>query len=308
MYLVKNRLLYFSKFFRESWQSGWSPILLALWFALVVTGVAQEKQLPPQRVISLVPNITEMMFRMGLQDRLVGRTEYCNYPPQVKQLPSVGGYLDPDYETMLQLHADAVLLLPGAYYIDKFRQLGFRTIEIPNETIDDILTGFQILGKTFNRPQIAQQVIADIQDTLQLVKQQAIEIPLKALILIGHEPGSLRGLYAVSRGSFISELWERAGGRNIFTRRTPRYFPVSLETVVAANPDIIVDIHGKLLSEKEKNRCRRLWQRFPDLNAVQHHRIVVLDKPGILIPGPRITKTAIMFHTILMEISRQTNQ
>jgi len=196
------------------------------------------------------------------------------------------------------------LLLPGAYYAEKFRKLGLRTIELPNETIPDILFSLKKLGKLFGKEAQAQQVIAGIQDTLQWVQAHQPKTKPRALIIIGHEPGALRGLYVVSNGSFLGELWQLAGGENVFPQKKPRYFQTSMEDVIAARPEIIMDIHGNPLSPSQKRQCEQLWQVFPTIPAVRLHHIIVLDQPGILIPGPRIAQTAVRFHQIINRFVR----
>ena len=283
----------------------WLWGLLLLVFLSTPLARAGDNNAPVKRVISLVPSITEMVFRLGAQKYLVGRTTYCTYPPQAQKLPSVGGYLDPDYETIVRLHADAVLLLPGAYYTEKFRKLELQTIELPDETIQDILFSLKELGKLFGKEARAQQVIAGIQDTLRWVQTHQAKRKLRALIIIGHEPGALRGLYVVSNGSFLGELWQLAGGENVFPQKKPRYFQTSMEDVVVARPEIILDIHGNPLSTSQKRQCKQLWQTFPSIPAVQQDHIVVLDQPGVLIPGPRIAQTAIRFHQIISHFAEK---
>lgn len=284
-----------------------SPISFGVGFILVIILFASQKNVGlqsqvPRRVISLAPNLTEMIYRLGVEKYLVGRTSYCNYPPTVKQLPSVGGYLDPDYETMVSLQPEVVFMLKGAYYRNHFQQLGIPTVEFSAETIEDILLSLQKMGEIFQIQRRAVDVVRQIRDTLKMVEKNVRPTSPTALIMIGHEPGVLRGLYVVSNGSFIGQLWRKAGGRNVFPQEEPHFFETSLENVLAANPEIIIDLHGSSLTNVQKQQCQQLWQAFPQITAVKKRHIFVLDQPGVLIPGPRITRTAWLFHQLIQQV------
>ncbi len=295
--------------FRRLKKSNNSGVFWGIWLLiwLIAVGFTQPvaTSQPPRRVISLAPNLTEMIFRLGMEERLVGRTEYCTYPPAVQRIPSVGGYLNPDYETMVTLKADAAFMLAGAYYRAQFQELGIRVFEFPAETVEDILHSLKKMGEIFQIPQKARAVVQQIEDTLNLVAQHSGTVAPTALLVIGHEPGALRGIYVVSNGSFLGQLWKLAGGRNIFPQETPRYFEANLENILAANPDVIVDLHGTPLTPVQKQQCRQLWESFPQLAAVKHHLIVVVDQPGVLIPGPRITRTIMVFQRIIEQMVTQ---
>ncbi|NOX38163.1 MAG: ABC transporter substrate-binding protein [Calditrichaeota bacterium] len=253
----------------------------------------------PRRVISLAPNITEMVYRLGLQDRLVGRTAFCQYPPAVLRLPSVGGYLNPDFEQMVRLQPDLVLLLPNPEMEQKLQRLGLATLTLPNETLADILESFRTLGEAFGITDRAQAVIQGIQDTLQQVEQQSADKrTVRALLVVGRTPGTLQHIYIAGKETYLSELWALCGGRNVFDGIPLRYFEISREDLIKANPDAILEFRSETLSRVEKVQLQKEWEALKILTAVQRQQVYLLTDRMFLIPGPRIARMAVQLQRI----------
>ncbi len=281
---------------------------ILLWVLLILLpGFPLRGQEAPQRVISLAPHITEIIFRIGAGERLVGRTNYCRFPPAARKIESVGAYLDLNYEKIVRLNPEVVFQFPNPEHRRKLEQLGFRVVDVPNETVEQILAGIRRVGQTLGLTENAEQVCRDIQDTLQWVEQTAQHLShhFSALLLIGKQPGSLNGLYAAGSGSYLSELWERCGGVNAFGEVEQNYFPLSKEELVKRAPEVILFFHPDSLSPGEVAREKNLWQAFPTLPAVRQQRIFILRDDYFLIPGPRITRIALRFRDLLQQLDRQ---
>jgi len=262
-------------------------------FLLIAAGVNAKE--PPKRIISLAPNITEIIYKLGAGDLLVGRTEYCLYPPQARQVAVVGGYLNPDFEKMVALRPDVVLLLPNPEMARKLSQLNLKPVTLPNETIDDIFTSIDSLGRLLNRERRAAALIVGIQDTLKWVKSRADSLSAtSALLLIGREAGSLKGLYAAGKDTYLSELLKLCRVENVFADVGIRYFEVSKEDLIQRNPDLIVEF--RLIDSpdvaRELQALKQDWQLLNVLKAVENKQIYIFTERFFLIPGPRVASAA----------------
>ncbi len=258
-------------------------------FLLIAAGLNAKE--PPKRIISLAPNITEIIYKLGAGNLLVGRTEYGLYPPQALRVPVVGGYLNPDFEKMVALRPDVVLLLPNPEMARKLSRLNLKPVTLPNETIDDIFSSIDSLGRLLNREKRAAALIAGIRDTLAWVKSRADSLAAKsALLLIGREAGSLKGLYAAGKDTYLSELLKLCRVENAFSDVGIRYFEVSKEDLILRNPDLIVEF--RLIDSpdvaRELQALKQDWQLLNVLKAVKNEQIYIFTERFFLIPGPRV--------------------
>jgi len=263
---------------------------------------AQE---PPKRIISLAPNVTEMIFKLGAQDRLVGRTEFCLYPEAAQKIPSVGGYLNPDYEKIVDLQPDVIFMFPNADMEGKLRGLGFRVFGIPDETIAEVLSGIKTVGDELGIEQRAGEIIRGIQDTLDLVRRtETTSDSVSALLVVGRESGSLKGLYAAGKNTYLGEIWKMCGGRNVFEDISIRYFSVSKEDLISRNPDCILEF--RIMPPADTGQkipsLRSDWEELSVLDAVTEDQIYIFTDRYFLIPGPRISKIAISFSQIVKRV------
>ncbi|RMF62168.1 MAG: hypothetical protein D6748_00010 [Calditrichaeota bacterium] len=248
-----------------------------------------------QRVVSLAPNITEILYRIDAGDRLVGRTEFCLYPPAARKIPTVGGYLNVDYEKIVSLKPELVLLLPNPEMERKLQMLNLRIFTVSNETIEEILQSITAIGRILNKTDKAREVVEGIQDTLTWIKEHQISRErISTLIVIGRESGSLRGLYVAGKNTYLSELVELCGGKNAFGDVPLRYFEVSREDLLTRNPELILEfrIIDNPNPEQTIADLTRDWQALSQLRAVATSHIYIFSERAFLIPGPRVSEAA----------------
>lgn len=275
-------------------------LLLPLLLPLLSAPLAAQPA--PKRVISLAPHITEIIYKIGAGDLLVGRTEYCQYPEKALAVETVGGYLNPDFEKMVALAPDVVFLFPNTDMDRKLQMFGMKTFTIPNETVDEILQGIAAVGRVLHRDEAAERLATGILDTLSQVQQQMLrrDSLTSTLLLVGRESGSLRGLYAAGKETYLSELLVMCGGRNIFADVNARYFDVSKEDLVQRNPEIIMEF--RIMEDADSTRIAALkkdWEALPLLRAAQSGRVEILTERYFLIPGPRISRIAMAMYHLL---------
>lgn len=253
--------------------------------------VRPEADAPPggaARIVSLAPSITEVLFELGLGDRVVGVTRYCVYPPEALKKPQMGGYYDPNYEAVTAARPDVVFLLPE--HVDVRRELEnlhFRTLTVDHTTVAGILASVRQVADACGVPERGSALHDRLQARIRAVgARTAGRTKPRVLISIGRMAGdsSINRITIVGRKGYFEELVGMAGGVNAFEGDIA--FPaLSAEGVLQANPDVIVDLWPDL---KEKNidpePVRKQWMEIPGLRA----RIAVVGESYAMVPGPRV--------------------
>ena len=241
------------------------------------------------RIISLSPNLTEIIFSLGLEHNIVGVTDYCKYPPEAAQKPHVGGVLNPNYEVMLSLRPTLVFGLPSHEAMrGRFKAIGAELIIVRNETIQDVLDSLVAIGSATGKEHKSQVMVEGINTKIN--KHRGLGASsLKVLIIVGRTPGALQQIYAVGKGTFLDELVSIAGGVNVLEESLGNYPIISKETIIAANPDVIIDASfGTVLTEEVIQKEKAVWEGLGSITAVKEKRIFIINDPHLTIPGVHI--------------------
>ena len=203
-----------------------------------------------QRIISLSPNVTEILFALGLGDKIVGVTRFCSYPPEAKKKMKVGGYLDPNYEAIVSLKPDVVVLLSGFESIkNSLSELGIKYLEVENKTVAEIMESIDYLGKQFSVEQQAKTILAEMRSKINRIKQKTNHSTRpKVLIVVERNlgTGAIEDVYVAGKNTFYDELINMAGGINAFEDEKIAYPIVSAEGIIHLNPDFIIDLIPQL--------------------------------------------------------------
>jgi iron complex transport system substrate-binding protein len=252
-----------------------------------------------RRVVSLSPSTTETLFAIGARDALVGRSRYCDYPPEVLAVPEVGGYVDPSFEVILALRPDLVTGArgpSGREVADRFRARGIATYFPDTESfdqIDEMMTG---LGARTGHVVEAQAAVAKVHERLADVERGLKGKPrVRTLLVFGLEP-----IVAAGPKSFADEMIRRAGGDNV-VRAGGKYPTLGMERVLALDPDLVVDA-----AIGESRGVERIGTQAPgwrEARAIKTGHVVTLDDEVVLRPGPRIGDgLATLAHAIHPEV------
>jgi iron complex transport system substrate-binding protein len=270
-------------------------ILLAV--SLVLAAAAPA---PPHRIVSLSPNLTEILYGIGAFPQVAGVTDYCTYPPEVKKLPSVGGWDGADLEKLLALRPDLVVVddAEAPFIADKVKALGFPLLVVPNHTVADVYTGMAELGHATGHEAGAHKLIAETRDALARISRQTAALARPGvLIVVDRTPGTLRELYTATPGGFLAELVTIAGGRNAAPPHAGGYGKLSQEDLLAINPDVILDcIHG---TDRRSNGAITVWQQMPELKAVRARRVYGLDQDYVPHASQRMVETAALIARLI---------
>jgi iron complex transport system substrate-binding protein len=235
----------------------------------------------PQRIVSLAPSNTEILFALGLGDKVVGVTDYCDYPPEALNKTKVGGYANPDIEKIVALNPDLVLVAYGTPMdvINNLVGLGLTVYGIKTTDLDDLLNDIRRVGEITDKEVEAQALTSAMESRIQAVTNQTEELEQRPRVfyIVWHDP-----LWTAGSGTFINELIEKAGGVNIFGNVTG-YPMVSIEDVLARDPEIII------ASEWSYDWAMNATE-LATTNASQSGRIYTCDDNLVQRPGPRLVE------------------
>lgn len=239
---------------------------------------------PPARIISLVPSVTEILYAIGAQDRLVGVTDFCDYPPEARSKPHVGGMLAPSLEGMVSLKPDLVVATSAGNRQETFDQL--ERLRIPVYVVNpvavaDVLDLIGRLGRLTDRGEAADRTVAALRERVRAVTARVEGRPrLRVLYVLWPDP-----LMVPGRGSLVSELIALAGGESVTADGGDGYPRYSLEAALARNPDIIVlASHGSERSPLSRDQ----WERLRQVPAIAAGRLYTIDGNLTHRYGPRI--------------------
>jgi iron complex transport system substrate-binding protein len=288
----------FLAFIREFVRSSASRLYRLRSLGIVVVLLAFAAELPaqnkPQRIVSTAPSITETLFALGLGDRVVGVSRYCNFPPEVEKLPKVGGYIKPDVEAIARLAPDLVILQQSANdAAERLQALHIALAEVPHGTLEDVFAGIQIIAKAAGVPDRATVLIAQIKSSLDSIEASSKSLPSpRVLVIVDRRQGTLTDIIAVGPNNYVNQILTIAGGNNVLAQAgQPQYPRISLETILRENPDVIIDLSGTQETEAARQASRTatlaLWTQYRDLAAVRNGHVYAGTTNALVVPGPR---------------------
>ena len=278
-------------------------IFIILIVLLILPGRVQPEA---DRIISLSPNVTEILHSLGLDGKIVGVTEHCHIPILKHTKTSIGTFFNPDTEQIVLLKPDLVIALPSNKMgIEKLRPLlpETRFVVVQNETIADVLNSVTTIGEATNTTTTAHRLSERLKQKItyyrKLTSKQR-KSP-RVLCVVSHSPGSLQQIYAAGKNTFINELLEIVGAQNVIHSRIPRYPIISRESIIALNPDIIIDT---AVADNPTSRSlaitKNVWQTLPQVSAVKNQRVYVIKERYFTIPAPEsIIRSLKLLHSLI---------
>ena len=265
---------------------AYNLVVLCIWFIIF-----QEVHASTKRVISTSPAITEILFSLGVGDKVVGVTDFCSFPEKACKLPSIGGPLNPSTETWLSLKPDLIIIQEDSEIIQKNAKI----FKIPSLTVSvsnlkNILISIQSIADSLEVPKAGRQLTDKIKIKINSYRSQLKELPPRqVLMLLSDTNDPSRDLYAVGRGTFLNELLTIAGGENVLPDTMAKYPKISKEYIIAKSPEIIIAVGPKSrLSNQEIKVRKKTWGKYSTLRAVKDDRLYFIGADYILIPGPRL--------------------
>lgn len=245
---------------------------------------------PPERIVSLAPSNTEILFALGLGEKVVGVTEYCDYPEEATEKEKIGGFKTVDIEKVVSLNPDLVLATGGVQTdaVQKLRELGLIVVVVDARDIDGILENLRLVGRITDRNKEAESLIENMVKKIDAIKKERAgkrEKPSVIYIIWG-DP-----LMVAGPDTFASDLIELAGGENAFSDAALQYPAVSMESVIERDPQaIIASDHIGIDLKGLKNATE--WR---EVSAVKNNNLYTIDADIVNRPGPRIVDALELF-------------
>ncbi|WP_168442354.1 ABC transporter substrate-binding protein [Pontiella desulfatans] len=245
----------------------------------------------------MAPDITETVHALGLGDKLMGATTYCTYPDAAKTVPRVGGFGQFNFEAIVTLKPDLVILHEG-YENEKSRLdgLGIRYLATKTRSVADITESIRKVGMACGAEAEVEKRIGEINARIAGYRKTSGDAP-RVLITFGGDASSIDQIHAFGTECLHNELLEIAGGKNVVEGHLP-FSTLSKEAAIRLNPDIIIQLAPGTEAPADPTKA---WQGMAGINAVKNHRIHVLTGDHTCIPGPRFIQTLDDFAEIIRQ-------
>lgn len=256
--------------------------LAAAAFCLFVVAFAASADASEMRIVSLAPSVTETLFALGAGPHVVGVSQYCDYPPQVRDLPRVGSFLSPNLEAILALRPSLIVGLELSSNVRQIRALnsmGYPVLLVSDDSLQEIEDSIETIGAQIGRQRDANQLVAQIKGQIAAVQERLADVqPERALMLVGHQP-----IVAVGTGTYLDELIRIARADNIAEAAGEQWPHLSMEFIIAMRPQVILD--GAMGTDPASSD---FWQKYPTIPAVRDHRVIGYPQDPMLHAGPRV--------------------
>lgn len=254
----------------------------------------------PERIVSIAPSTTEILFAVGAGDKVVGVTKYCNYPPEADALPEIGGYSADSIsvEAIVNLTPDLVVAgtADQAPVVEALDQAGIPALVFDPKSFDEVYANIEQIGDLTGTTAQADEVVAEMRGRIQAVTEKVATVPAEERPTVFYEVFD-EPLLTAGPNTFIGQMIALVGATSIFADAGEDYPTVSAEAIIERDPDAIVgpDSHGDKLTPE------LLAQRpgWGDLSAVKERRIYLLDGDMVSRPGPRLADATEALATVL---------
>ena len=236
-------------------------------------------RLPVHRIISLAPSITEQLYSLGVEEKIVGVTIFCTHPAEAKIKEKIGTYLEPNLEKIVALKPDLVLATESQKKetVKKLKDLGIKIFVFKEgETFKEITEQFLQLAKILGEEKRAKRIITSAEKEIKkIIARDKNFFLLKVFLQLGSEP-----LITAGEDTFLNEMVELIGGANIAANLGKGYFRINREKVIQEDPEVILIVSMGETTEKEL----KAWLKFKNLKAVREKKIYLLDADKICRP------------------------
>jgi len=251
------------------------------------TGYQVTLDKEPDKIISLAPGNTEILFALGLSEKIIGVDNYSNYPEEAESIEKIGDAFNLNMEKIIELEPDLILTLKGnEEAISEFLNLGIAVYTLDANNMDNVLEDISEIGKLTNSFDRAEELVSEMQEKIDEIKSLVADVSEeekpKVFYMVWNEP-----IMSAGKGTFINDLIEQANGINIVeSDGLEGWLEYSLERLIEHNPDVI--IAPKSLAPTPETITND--ERFSSIKAVLENRVVIVDDDPVTRIGPRIVE------------------
>ena len=255
----------------------------------------------PQRIVSISPSVTEMLYGVGAWPQVVAVSQFCSYPEDVANKPRVNGWEKTNLEQLTALKPDLVIGVEAQapFLQDKLTELGIRSLFLKSNTLTDVYRSIEAIGKVSGHEREATELLSKTKSEIEAVRKAVSERQrLKVLCVVDRVPGTIRELYTATRGSYLDELITIAGGESIAPAAEHGWGKITKEAAVSLNPDVIIDMIQSSKGNFGEDPVA-VWQELADVRAVQNKRIYPIRDDMAIHPSQFVGHTARVFARVI---------
>jgi len=245
----------------------------------------------PQRIVSIIPAVTEMLFAIGGGAKVVGVSSYDRFPPEVSGLPRVGALLDPSVERILSLKPDLVILYATQTELkQRLERAHIPYYSYEHRALSDITATLRAIGVRVGASAPASRLADEIERSIAAVSRSVEGRPRpKTLLVFEREGSALRNIYASGGFGFLHDMVVAAGGENVFADVKQQSVQATSELILARRPEVIIELrYGDSVKTADIPREMQAWDALSSVPAVRTHRVHVLIGDEFVVPGPRV--------------------
>jgi iron complex transport system substrate-binding protein len=263
-----------------------------------------ERENGPKRLISLAPSITEIVCALGMRDRLVGRTPYCTHPPGIEQIVEVGSLATANLDKIKALEPDLILATSNSgQVIDSLTKLGLPQAAVPHNTLEQVYTAIEQVGRLCDRPKTAAALVAFTRGDIESLRATARRLGLprrRVLVILGDLPVPPRPVWVAGPGLFLDGLLTAAGQYNAAAEAIPvSQGEIPLEKLIMLDVQAILTF-GPSRSHQQQEDMYRTWSQVGPIPAITERRVGRVGGLEWLSAGPRV---AIALHHLLTTLA-----
>jgi iron complex transport system substrate-binding protein len=246
------------------------------------------------KIISLAPSTTEILFSLGAGDKVIGVSEFCNYPEEAKAKPKMGGLMNPNYEAIVAAKPDLVIVFNEMLEpTNKFKSLKIETLAMEHSTVQDIFLSITRIGQCCGAKDQTKKVLKELTSKMTAIQDKYANEPHpKVLIIVGHDisqdttkpPTNIKA----AGDEYYNQMISYAGGQNAYSGGTVPFPTVSNESIISMNPEVIIDLVPADKNPIDTNVIIKQWKNLSQIEAVKKNRIYVFTEDYMTIPGPRV--------------------
>ena len=243
----------------------------------------------PERILSVTPAGTEILYEIGLGERVVGVTKYCSWPPDAQTKPNLGDMMHVNLEVAMGLTPDLVLVSNMNHQAgEQLESLGYPTVTVFQDDFDEICNSMLRVGQACGVEETAKRRIAELREDVRKKTLSLDGLPVRVLVVVGRDPSDaeLRKIHVAGRGSFYDDLLTRSGAVNAYEQGAA-YAQISREGLLRLDPDVIIELIGEHGMEAPTENIISRWEAMPDIRAARNSRVSVIRGDFTLRAGPR---------------------
>ena len=263
---------------------GWTPVTIT-----DDSGFVSIIDTQPKTIVSLAPTNTEIIFALGLGDKVVGVTTYCNYPKEALNKSKIGGYATINIEKIVAENPNIIFANPmnGQGNIDALRKLGYVVIVIESDSVEGTYNAIRMIGTCTGKADEADSIISDMKTRIQAITEKLVEGTEKPTVM---HAMSVETFWVSGSNTFQNELINLAGGSNAFLD-VDGWGVITLEKLLTTDPEIILVDAGSTMGDSGENTLQKAFlteQRLSSITAVKNKDVYVMDPDIFNRGGPRI--------------------